>query len=119
MPLSLILKRALALRCPLCGRGRMFSGWFRMHAACEHCGAAFDRGPGYYLGSIYFNYGLTALLTVTLYFSLYFLQVASQTTVLWCLMAFCVIFPAWFFRYARSLWFALDQYFDPSPPKQS
>jgi hypothetical protein len=33
---------------------------------------------------------------------------------LWPLAAFCVFFPLWFFRYARSLWLAFDEYFDPS-----
>jgi hypothetical protein len=28
-------------------------------------------------------------------------------------MAFCLLFPLWFFRYARSLWLGLDYYFDP------
>ena len=27
--------------------------------------------------------------------------------------AFCVLFPLWFFRYARSLWLGFDYYFDP------
>ena len=27
--------------------------------------------------------------------------------------AFCVLFPLWFFRYARSFWLGLDYYFDP------
>ena len=40
---------------------------------------------------------------------------ASWTTfvLLWPLAAFSVLFPLWFFRYARSLWVGFDQYFDP------
>ena len=33
----------------------------------------------------------------------------------WLLAAVAILFPLWFFRYARSLWLGLDQYFDPLP----
>jgi len=84
-----------------------------MHERCAHCSLSFHRGPGYYLGSIYMNYGLTALLVIILYFGLYFTRAASPETLLWTLAAFSVLFPLWFFRYARSLWLGFDYYFDP------
>jgi hypothetical protein len=30
-------------------------------------------------------------------------------------LTFVVLFPIWFFRYARSLWLGLDSYLDPQP----
>jgi uncharacterized protein (DUF983 family) len=110
-----ILVRALRLVCPACGRGRLFSGWFKTNPSCAECGLIFQREPGYYLGAIYFNYGLTASILVVAYFVLFFLFGVSPDTMLWPLAAFCVIFPLWFFRYARSLWRSWDQYFDPDP----
>lgn len=85
-----------------------------MYDCCECCKFKYDRSPGYWLGSIYVNYGLTALLVTASYFALFFADVLSQTTVLWLLVVFCVIFPLWFFRYARSVWSGLDVYFDPA-----
>ena len=114
-----ILSRSLRLRCAVCGRGKLFRGWFRMHEHCDHCGVKFDRAPGYYLGSVYFNYGVTAVLVVTIYFGLYFSGVIRadrqdhQRFLLWTLGLFCLLFPLWFFRYARSLWFGFDHYWDP------
>jgi hypothetical protein len=29
------------------------------------------------------------------------------------MLAFVVLFPIWFFRYARALWLGFDQYMDP------
>ena len=29
------------------------------------------------------------------------------------MLVFVLIFPLWFFRYARSLWLGFDQYMDP------
>ena len=37
------LRRALALRCPRCGQGRVFDGWFAMRATCEACGLKYER----------------------------------------------------------------------------
>ena len=63
-----LLGRTMRLRCPQCGQGRLFSGWFRMPRQCESCGLKFEREPGYFLGSIYFNYGVTAaIVTVAAY----------------------------------------------------
>ena len=113
MRLLTIVKRSCRLRCPGCGGDKLFHGWFRMRAACQQCGRKYQRAPGYFLGSIYFNYGVTALLVVVLYFSLYFADVLSPSQLLWTSTALSVLFPIWFFRYARSLWMGFDEYFDP------
>jgi hypothetical protein len=85
-----------------------------MHAACSQCGLKFDRGPGYYLGSIYINYGLTAVLVTGGYLALFLTDTLTPAARLALLGCFCMIFPLWFFRYARSLWLALDLYLDRS-----
>jgi len=86
-----------------------------MNDPCENCGRKFDREPGYLLGSIYFNYGVTSLLVVVLYFSLYFSHTMTSHGRLLTLGIFTLLFPAWFFRYARALWIAFDEQFDPWP----
>lgn len=86
-----------------------------MNATCPDCGRRFQRDAGYFLGSIYFNYAVTGLLTVTLYFALYFGDLLTDPQRLALLGLFVVVFPAWFFRYARALWVALDEWLDPWP----
>jgi len=108
-----ILARSLLLRCPACGRGKLFRGWFKMHERCANCELDFLPEPGYYLGSIYFNYFVTALLVTFIFFGLYFAADVDPGVMLWPLAAFCVIFPLWFFRYARALWRGFDELFDP------
>ncbi len=105
--------RSLRLRCPLCGRGKLFAGPFRMHTHCSECGAKFEREAGFFLGSIYFNYGLTALIVAVAYPMLLFSKTASERTLLWSALAFTLLFPMWFFRYARALWLGFDQFMDP------
>ena len=80
---------------------------------CDHCGLSFAREPGFFLGSIYFNYGVTALLTTVAYFIGYFVYEINDRVLLWSLAAFCVAFPLWFFRYARALWLGFDELIDP------
>jgi uncharacterized protein (DUF983 family) len=113
MSLWRILGRTLRLRCPRCGQGKLFCGWFAMPRECTACGLLFEREPGYFLGSIYFNYGVTALIVTSAYLTLFAFTDISPNVLLWSLAAFCVLFPLWFFRYARALWMAWDHFADP------
>ena len=113
-----LVGRALRLRCPACGQGRLFRSWFSMLDPCTACGRKFDRAPGYLLGSIYFNYGVTAGLVVVVYFGLYLSRTMTGQQLLVALALFSLLFPLWFFRYARALWIAFDERFDPWPNEQ-
>jgi len=108
-----VMWRSWRLRCPRCGQGLLFLGWFRMRRRCDWCGLNYEREPGFFLGSIYVNYGLTAVLVTISYFALYAANIFPQQDVLVILAVFCFVFPVWFFRYARSLWLGFDQYWDP------
>ncbi|MFM8414728.1 MAG: DUF983 domain-containing protein [Planctomycetota bacterium] len=100
--------RAALLRCPACGVGPLFRGWFRMHDACRACGRSFRREQGFYLGSIYINYGITVIVTGTLYALLVWGCGTSHETALAVCLAVAVAFPVLFFRHARSFLLALD-----------
>lgn len=89
---------------------------FRMRAACDDCGRVFEREPGFFLGSIYFNYGVTALLVSVAYPILLFRGILTSKGALAVTMAWAVIFPILFFRHARSLWLGFDELYDPLPP---
>jgi hypothetical protein len=89
-----------------------------MQPRCPRCGLDFRKEPGFYLGSIYFNYGLTTVITMATFFGLFLAYDISPERMLWPLAAFCVVFPLWFFRYARSLWLAFDAYYDRDVTKK-
>ena len=110
-----MVSRAWRLRCPSCGQGKLFKNLFRMHPDCDTCKLHYEREPGYFLGSIYINYGLTALLVTLFYFALFFGGWTSPTASLWIVTAFAFVFPFFFFRYARSLWLGFDHFWDPMP----
>ena len=108
----------MRLRCPACGQAKIFRGWFAMHENCAACGRHHQRDAGFFLGSIYFNYGVTGLFVTSLYFAMFFGDVLTDKQRLMLLGVFVVVFPAWFFRYARALWMALDEWFDPWPNEE-
>ncbi len=119
MPVLLLRKtvaRALRLRCPRCGTGRLFAGLFTMHERCASCDLLFEREPGYFIGAMYINYAMTAVLSIGGFLLLDAYTAISVTAqiVLWG--AFAVAFPLFFFRYARSLWLAVDYRISPEEP---
>ncbi len=109
-----LIKRALQLRCPRCGQGRLFTGWFTMPERCSECRLKIERAPGYYLGSIYINYGATAVILLLGYLVLHDGFGLTNRQLAKPLVAICVLFPLWAFRYARALWLAFDCHFDES-----
>jgi uncharacterized protein (DUF983 family) len=108
-----LLGRALALRCPLCGQGKLFCGWLRMNNECPQCGLKFEREPGFFLGSIYINYGLTAAIVAIAYPLLLFQWHVPEKPLLLGAVTFTVVFPILIFPWARSIWLAFDQWHDP------
>ena len=103
-----VVGRALRLRCPRCGDGPLFRGLVQMHDACGHCGLSFRREPGFYLGSIYLNYGATVIVTGLLYAALVLGAGTSNEVALGICLAVAVLLPVLLFRHARSLLLALD-----------
>lgn len=110
------LLRGIRLRCPRCGHAPIFRGWFVLLARCPLCGLAFEREPGYFVGAMYVNYAATVLLALPGYFVLDHWAGLSLGRQLLLWGAFCVIFPLWFYRYSKSLWLAMDYFFDPGEP---
>ncbi len=90
----------------------MFRGLFKMHETCLHCALRFEREPGYFLGSIYINYGAMAVLMTLGWVVLRYGLDVERKPAAAALSVFCILFGVLFFRYARALWLALDCRFD-------
>lgn len=85
-----------------------------MYEECPDCKLKYEREPGYFLGSAYINYALTALLLTSAYVGFRFIGGVSSRLLMGPLVVFCVLFPLAFFRHARSFWLAMDCFFDPA-----
>ncbi len=100
--------RALMLRCPRCGGGHVFAGWFRMREACPACGFRFEREPGYFVGAIYVNYAITAAVALGGTWLLDDLIGLSLRTQLALAIGLALLCPVAFFHLARAVWLAVD-----------
>jgi len=104
------LWRALGLRCPRCGETPLFVGWFRMHPQCATCGLRYEREQGYFVGAIYVNYAMTAVVSLGTAIALDVVVGIGIVTQLAIAITLAALVPLVFFRYARSLWLAIDTF---------
>lgn len=107
---------AFRLRCAVCKQGQIFKGWFGINEYCPVCGVEVEREPGFFLGSIYFNYGLTCTIALVVFLVGYF-GIGMPPKLLYPpLILFAITFPLWFLRYARASMTVFDQFFQPRVP---
>ncbi len=122
LPFKLIVRRAVHLRCPNCGRGRLFRGVFRMLLRCPECGLSYFPEQGYYVGAMIINYAATTAVVVTIFLlSLLIPDFTTLTTnakiVLW--MAFAVALSLALTRHAYSFWLGIDFLIKPRQPDRT
>ena len=96
--------RGLRLRCPVCGRGKLFATYFRMKDTCDVCGVGFSREHGQWVGSLDINRLLTAIVLMA---GVGFgpLWPLATSLLVWCTAA--VVFPILTFRFVRGVWTAI------------
>jgi uncharacterized protein (DUF983 family) len=111
-------RRALRLRCPWCGVGEMFRGLLTTNERCSGCGLKFEREPGYFLGSIYLNYGVAVVAAFALHFVIADGLRWSTTAELFVIAPVAAALGLLFFRWARALWLAFDLSVDPPQPDE-
>ncbi|MEW5927186.1 MAG: DUF983 domain-containing protein [Gemmatimonadota bacterium] len=114
--------RALRLRCPHCGRGRVVGTWFHMRERCSACGIRTARGEDdFMLGAMVFNIafaeGLLALVLVGV-------AVATWPDVPWRFLQFggpvlMVLAPIAFLPFSRTLWMAFEPLYFPVSPEEA
>ena len=111
------LTRALRLRCPQCGVGRVMRSWFALHEACANCGLRFERDEqeDYWLGAYLLNFVVTEVVFAVL---LAIVLVATWPdppwkAVIWGGVLQMCITPILFYPFAKALWLAVDLVFRP------
>ena len=111
--------RALLRRCPNCGGGPIFDGWFRMRVHCPRCGLELQRGEeGYQVGAYMFN-----IIAAELIFAALFVGVLVATWpdppwnfLLYGGMALMIVVPVVFYPFSKTIFLAFDLIFRPVRP---
>jgi uncharacterized protein (DUF983 family) len=99
------LARGFFGRCPACGRGRVFKGFYDLNATCASCAARFHHDGSPTVGAMI----ITMFITILLGFGGAIPLVISTTPdtlmlglALW--LVALTVFSAIFYRFARGLW---------------
>ena len=117
------IRRALQLRCPECGVSPVFVpardvrslyDWLRPLDGCPRCGYAYEREQGYFLLAVWgLNYGLIAGIGVIMGLVIQHKFQPGVWSAWWLLLAWMPVASLLFARHAKSLFLAMDHYFDP------
>jgi uncharacterized protein (DUF983 family) len=117
-PIREALATGFRLRCPRCRTGTLFAGVFRMKRQCPVCKLPNFREPGYYIGAMILNYGVTAALLL----ALYLVSLGSPLTMPWGATTRLLLWMALgaglslaMMRHAYSLWLSFDYWLEPWP----
>jgi uncharacterized protein (DUF983 family) len=109
--------RALTRRCPYCGGRDIFAGYLSLREKCPHCRAVFEREEGYFLGAYAINLVAAEILGLGLVLYLLFATPLTRLSIdakSILAGAVAVGLPILFFPFSRTLWMALDLFFDRS-----
>lgn len=104
------LVRALRRRCPRCGQGGSFEGWFRLPPTCPRCGLKFEREDGGFLGSLVLNYSLSGALGVAVMVVWFAMTLPDTPIVPMMIGVMAVVLGSvpLFFPFSKMVWIALD-----------
>ena len=116
----LSIGRALRLRCPRCGAGKVTVRWLGLRPACLNCGLRLDRGESdYWLGATLFN-----LIAAETLFAIGLVTVLVLTwpyppweALQWGSIVAMIVAPLILFPFSKLLWLAFDLVFRPLTPE--
>jgi uncharacterized protein (DUF983 family) len=107
-----LLRRGFLKRCPRCGAGGIYDGWFRMKPRCPTCGYLFEREPGFFVGAYLINFAITeGFLFVLLMIFIGWKNTHPDTPVRIPIMIglfIGVVAPILFYPFSRTIWSAID-----------
>ena len=118
-----LLRRGLTKRCPVCGSGHLFDGWFRMKERCPRCDYKFEREEGFFLGAYTVNLAISeGLLLLVAIVPLIFLLGTNRDVSLWPIVGIGLVAaigaPLVFYPFSRTIWSAVDLAMRlPGPPR--
>lgn len=111
--LAVLLGRGLRQRCPVCGKGKIFSGIFKTDERCSNCQFIYEREPGYYTGAIAVNLVITELLIAVIAVPLAASETVSIPAMVVLGLVLCILMPLLLYRPTKSLWMSIDHFIHP------
>jgi uncharacterized protein (DUF983 family) len=101
-------KAALASKCPQCRKGEIFkhplsklSKFARMHKECSQCSLRYEVEPGFFVGAMYFSYGVTVALLIAVGIVHHFLGINGLYKYITSVVLINALLLPFIFRYSR------------------
>jgi uncharacterized protein (DUF983 family) len=110
------LWRALLLRCPNCGGGGLFVGFFRMKERCPTCGMLLERGESdYFIGAYTLNLIAVEILLATAFLIVVYVTRPNPP---WMALQYggvvlSILGAVLCYPFAKTTWLAVDLIFRP------
>jgi uncharacterized protein (DUF983 family) len=113
--LGTLIRRGLMRRCPNCGTGGIFDGWFKLKDRCPTCAYPFEREEGYWVSAIIVNTAVIEGLFLVVFIAV---VLATAPDIEWMpLLVIAVVmnllFPIFFYPLSKTVWMGIDLYFHP------
>ena len=109
----LLLQRGLRQRCPVCGKGKIFQGFFKTYERCPVCNFKFEREEGYYSGAMAVNLVVSELLIVIIAVPLAASGGVSVPMLVVLGATIPILLPILFYRPTKSIWMSIDHMVHP------
>ncbi len=114
----------LGFKCPRCHEGDLFYGNsfsfdrpFDMKDSCENCGQDYMPEPGFYYGAMFISYIFMGWFCIGFVALVHWVFDWSLAASFFALIAVCIIFFVFIFRFARSIWINIVVKYDPRAGK--
>ncbi|GCF07738.1 DUF983 domain-containing protein [Dictyobacter arantiisoli] len=109
-----LLLRGLTQRCPICGRGKLFCGIFKMNEQCPVCHFTFEREEGYYTSAMAINLVISEFIAAGIVLPMAFNPGIPVLTAMLIGCPIALILPLLLYRPSRGMWLAMDHYLNPT-----
>jgi len=104
------VKAIIDEKCPRCYQGDLYSesvsnikNFHKMNKACPDCGQTLEPEPGFYFGAMFVAYGMSVLMSIITWVSLYFIFHPVFEVYLIVILLLNVLLLPFIFRYSRTL----------------
>lgn len=123
---SATLKPLLAMKCPKCHKGNLFTykspfsfkHIHEMPKECPLCGQPFEPEPGFYTGAMYVNYGITVIITGLSYLILEIIFKVSPLVFFSSYITILLVLSPFLFRYSRVIYLYMFVSYDSEAVKK-
>ncbi len=108
-----LLLRGIFLRCPVCGRGKLFRRVFVMYEECPVCHFHYEREAGYFSSAMAIDLIISELIVTAIILPLAANRSIPILPILLWTLPLAFILPVAFYRHSRGLWMSMDHYLHP------